>query len=93
MLRFAISSASLHRFSETLHDNLQRDGFEHFWNWFGKNKSALEVTFARKYHIGPASSPWVSENDFDTNTVISDHFARPSRWRRKLNSHFIRENK
>jgi len=48
MLQFAISSASLHHFSETLHDNLQRDGFEHFWNWFGKNKSALEENFRPK---------------------------------------------
>ena len=42
--------------------------FDHFWNWFGKNKfpgalQLLKQTFAQKYRIVLASSPWVSENE------------------------------
>ena len=45
--------------------------FDHFWNWFVKNKlsGALQLlkTFAQKYRIVPARSPWVSDADkFET---------------------------
>ena len=41
--------------------------FDHFWNWFGKNKfpgapQHLKLTFARKYRIGSARSAWASED-------------------------------
>ena len=41
--------------------------FDHFWNWFGKNKfpgalQLLKQTFTQKYCIVPASSPWVSKD-------------------------------
>ena len=52
----------------------QQEKFEHFWNWFGKNrfpgalpplywsKLSPEISLARKYRIVPASSPRVSKD-------------------------------
>ena len=52
----------------------QRDGFRHFWNWFGKRKCpgalqplkqtfAPKMSLARKYRIVLTSRPWVSEDE------------------------------
>ena len=71
-------------------DLISRTEFDLFCNWFGKNKfpGALQLfkqTFAQKYCIVPASSPWVPEDaeTFDhlqCSSDISELRIHVSRW-------------